>query len=108
MATQHTEILTGIVLEEDTRLSLRELCDACSVHAEFIIELVDEGIIEPSGLDNSHWYFSGISLYRIRTAKNLQHDLGLNLAGVALALELLDEVQQLRTQIRKLAEPEHE
>jgi len=108
MVTQHTDILTGIIIEEEIHLSLRELCDACAVHAEFITELVDEGVIEPSGFDKSHWCFSGVSLHRIRAAKHLQRDLGINLAGVALALDLLDEVQQLHTQLQKLAEPGHE
>jgi chaperone modulatory protein CbpM len=103
MATPQTDSLTGIILEEETRLSLRELCEACAVHVEFIAELVDEGVIEPSGYEKSHWCFSGISLQRIRKAKRLQHDLGINLAGVALALDLMDEVQQLRTQLRKLS-----
>ena len=108
MATQRTDILTGIIIEEETRLSLRELCDACAVHVEFISELVDEGVIEPTGIDKSHWCFSGISLHRIRTAKRLQQDLGINLAGVALALDLMEEVQQLRAQLHKLPGSEHD
>jgi chaperone modulatory protein CbpM len=108
MATQRTDILTGIIIEEETRLSLRELCDACAVHVEFITELVDEGVIEPTGIDKSHWCFSGISLQRIRTAKRLQQDLGVNLAGVALALELIEELQQLRTQLHKLSGPDYD
>jgi len=108
MATQRTDILTGIILEEETRLSLRELCDACAVHVEFITELVDEGVIEPTGIDKSHWCFSGISLQRIRTAKRLQQDLGVNLAGVALALDLIEELQLLRTQLHKLPGSQHD
>ena len=106
--TKRTDILTGIIIEEQERLSLRELCDACAVHAEFITELVNEGVIEPTGIDRSHWVFSGVSLHRILTAKRLQHDLGINLAGVALALELLDEMQQLRAQLYTLSGSEHE
>ncbi|MGB5426532.1 MAG: chaperone modulator CbpM [Gammaproteobacteria bacterium] len=108
MATQRTDILTGIIIEEETRLSLRELCDACAVHVEFITELVDEGVIEPTGIDKSHWCFSGMSLQRIRTAKRLQQDLGVNLAGVALALDLIEELQQLRTQLQKLSGPDYD
>lgn len=108
MMTQRTDILTGIILEEEIHLSLRELCDACAVHAEFITELVNEGVIEPSGFDKSHWCFSGVSLHRIRAAKHLQRDLGVNLAGVALALDLLDEMQRLHTQLQKLSGSEHE
>jgi len=108
MARERTEILTGIILEEQARLSLRELCEACAVHVEFIAELVDEGVIDPVGYDKSHWCFSGTSLQRIRKAKHLQRDLGLNLAGVALALDLIDEVQQLRAQLESFSDTGHE
>ena len=108
MTTQRTDILTGIIVEEETRLSLHELCEACAVHVEFIAELVDEGVIEPSGIDKSHWCFTGISLQRIRTAKRLQQDLGINLAGVALALDLIEELQQLRTQLQQRPDSDHD
>jgi len=108
MAKQRTDILTGIILEEQTRLSLRELCEACAVRVDFIAELVDEGVIEPIGYDKSHWCFSGVSLQRIRKAKHLQRDLGLNLAGIALALDLIDELQRLRAQLQQLPDADHE
>ncbi len=91
-----TDILHGYIIENETRLTLRQLCDACAVQAEYIIELVNEGVIEPTGMENLHWCFSGISISRVRRAKHLQHDLGVNLAGIGLALELLDEIEQLR------------
>jgi chaperone modulatory protein CbpM len=101
MANSNTDILTGRLIDEETRLSLRELCDACSVHAEFIIDLVNEGVIEPAGYEKSHWCFTGFTLRRVRTAKHLRRDLGVNLAGVGLALELLDELEQLRSQLNQ-------
>ncbi len=102
MVKQTTDILTGRILENETRLSLRQLCDACAVHAEYIIELVDEGFIEPSGVEKSHWCFSGITIKRVRKAKHLQRDLGINLAGVALAIELMDELEQLRARLGRM------
>jgi chaperone modulatory protein CbpM len=108
MVQQKTDILNGTILEDDAGLTLHELCDACAVHAEFIAELVDEGVIEPTGIKKSHWCFTGFSLQRVRTAKRLQRDLGVNLAGAALALELLDEVRLLRDQLNRMAESRHE
>ena len=108
MVEQSTVILDGIIVEETTRLTLRELCDACAVPADFIGELVDEGLLEPSGLEKSHWYFTGFCLQRVHRAQRLQKDLGLNLAGVALALELLDEVEQLQAKITRLTTSGHE
>jgi len=104
MGQQKTDILDGIILEAETRLTLRELCDACAVTAGYIDELVNEGVLEPVGIEKSHWYFSGYSLYRVRTAKRLQQDLDINLAGVALALEMLDEVRQLRARLNRITE----
>ena len=98
---QTADILTGRIVENETRLTLRQLCDACAVHAEYIIELVDEGFIEPSGVEKSHWCFSGITIKRVQKAKHLQRDLGINLAGVALAIELMDEIEHLRARLGK-------
>lgn len=102
MVKQTTTILSGHILENETRLTLRQLCDICAVHAEYIIELVDEGFIEPSGVEKSHWCFSGITIKRVRKAKHLQRDLGLNPAGVALAIELMDEIEGLRAKLRRM------
>ncbi|MBC8379409.1 MAG: MerR family transcriptional regulator, partial [Planctomycetes bacterium] len=45
------------------------------------------------------WRFSGSSLVRVRSAQRLQRDLGVNLAGIALALDLIEELDNLRTQL---------
>ena len=108
MVQQKTGILNGIVMEDDAVMTLQELCDACAVQAGFITELVDEGVLEPAGVENSVWCFTGVSLQRVRTAKRLHHDLGINPAGVALALELLDEVRLLRAQLNRMVGSRHE
>jgi chaperone modulatory protein CbpM len=100
MATQ--TILTGIIVEDNTEFTLGELSRACDMPAEWILTLVEEGIIEPSSIEESHWHFSGQCLRRVRIAKRLQSDLGINIAGAALALELLDEVETLRQRIAAL------
>ncbi len=99
MVKQTTDILSGNIVENETRLTLRQLCDSCAVRAEYIIELVDEGFIEPSGVEKSHWYFSGVSIKRVQKAKRLQRDLGINLAGVALVIDLIDEIEYLRARL---------
>lgn len=96
------EILTGLLLDEEATLTLGELSRACTVHAEWIIELVDEGILEPTGDDIAHWCFSGPSLHRARTTMRLQRDLDINLAGAALVLDLIDEVETLRSRLHAL------
>jgi len=94
-------LLTGEVLEEDVELSLAELCRVCRVPAERIFELVDEGIVEPKGRDPIHWRFHGISVRRVRCALHLERDLGVNVAGAALAIELLEELQAMRERLNR-------
>jgi chaperone modulatory protein CbpM len=96
--------LTGLVLDEHVSFSLEELCITCSVQTEYIIELVDEGIVEPlEPVEQQHWSFSGASLLRARRARRLQQDLGINLAGAALVLELMEEIEELRERLGRLA-----
>jgi chaperone modulatory protein CbpM len=90
---------TGTVIEEDN-LTMEQLCHACDVHADWIISIVEKSIIEPQGEDCRLWRFSGASLIRARSALRLQRDLGINLAGIALALDLMEELESLRTQIK--------
>lgn len=94
--------LSGILLDEQTELSLNDLCRACSSSAEWIIELVEEGALEPIGYEQSRWRFTGNSLQRAHTAMRLQRDLGINLAGIALALDLLEELETMRAHLRRL------
>lgn len=94
--------LTGPILEEEVQLSLGDLSRACCVEADFIVELVHEGVLDPIEPTRTRWTFTGVSLLRLRKAVNLHRDLGLNLAGVALVLELLEETEQLRSRLRQL------
>ncbi len=95
-------VLTGIIVDESSEFTLGELSRACGKPAEWILALVEEGVIEPVGRDQTHWHFRGHCLRRVRIVQRLQSDLGVNLAGAALALELLDEVEELRNRIAAL------
>jgi chaperone modulatory protein CbpM len=90
------------ILEEQTQLTLADLCRACAVHEAQIIELVDFGVLEPQGREPARWIFGGASLPRARTVLRLQRDFDIDLAGAALALELLDEIASLRTRLRAM------
>ena len=89
------ETLTGQVLEDYDLVSIEDLCRSCTVEVETVTLLVEEGILDPVGDDVSHWQFTLTSLRRVKTAIHLQRDLGVNLAGAALALELLDRIDEL-------------
>ena len=95
-------ILNGVLLDERIGLTLPDLRNACSCSTEWVIQLVDEGVIEPQGDKRDEWRFAGSSLSRALTATRLNRDLGLNLPGVALALDMLDEIETLRIQLSQI------
>ena len=94
-------VMVGTILEEEVVLSLAELCRASRLSAERVIELANEGIVEPIGRRPESWQFRGISLRRIRCAQRIEEDLGVNTAGVALALDLMDEIERLRVRLSR-------
>ena len=91
----------GTVIEEDN-LTLGQLCKACGVHADWVISLVEESIIEPQGDRYAFVALFRDKLVRARSALRLQRDLGVNLAGIALALDLMEELENLRAQMKSL------
>ena len=101
MTDHNTNALTGHIFDERTEITIVELCEVCSVEITLVDEFVDEGILEPIGGIREERRFSYSSVRRARTVLHLQRDLGLNLAGAALALDLLDRIEGLRSQLRR-------
>lgn len=95
-------ILSGIIVEETAEFTLGELSLACGKPADWLLTLVEEGVIEPVNADQTYWHFRGNCLRRVQIVQRLQSDLGLNLAGAALALELLEELENLRNRTARL------
>ncbi len=89
------EILFGQVLDQNDVVTLADLCRSCTVETETITTLVAEGILDPVGGEVDQWQFTVASLRRVKTVIHLQRDLGVNLAGAALALDLLDRIAEL-------------
>jgi len=103
MNTKVVKIISGSILEEEPTINLAELSQRCQIHAEYIIELVDQGVISPvKGKSSRHWQFHQSAQIRTHKALRLEQDLGINLSGVALSLELLDEIDSLNKELNKL------
>jgi chaperone modulatory protein CbpM len=89
------KLLVGQILDESDLVTLADLCRSCTVETQTVTTLVAEGILDPMGGDVEHWQFTVGSLRRVKTVIHLQRDLGINLAGAALALDLLDRISEL-------------
>ncbi|MCR9260652.1 MAG: chaperone modulator CbpM [Pseudomonadaceae bacterium] len=70
-------------------VSLGEACQLCHVEIEFVHALIEEGALE---LADGHSVLDRGQFARLRKAVRLHKDLGVNPPGVALALELMDQL----------------
>jgi chaperone modulatory protein CbpM len=93
--------LRGIVVDDELLLTTIELSRASSASESHIALWVSEGVLQPIGATREEWRFTGSSLKRMRVAMRLTRDLELNASGVALALDLLDEIEQLEARLRR-------
>jgi chaperone modulatory protein CbpM len=101
MCNTNTQITPGPAVAEEIQLTLLELCQACHVSEEHIIAWVDEGALEAIGSAPPEWRFTGSALRRGKLALWLTRDLEINLPGVALALDLLDEIATLQARLQR-------
>jgi chaperone modulatory protein CbpM len=100
MVDPNAVVVSGLVVEECVQLSLFELCRACGADTDEVVMLVDAGVLDPVGSDPAEWRFGGGSLRRAHVALRLARELGIEPSGLALVLELLDEIESLRARLR--------
>lgn len=72
--------------------TVTEFSRICGVEVELVREMVVEGVIEPEEHGVDDWRFTGETLVRAQCALRLVRDLHVNWPGAALALDLLDEL----------------
>jgi chaperone modulatory protein CbpM len=98
--TSFDESLPGEIFDDGVVLSVADLARMFAVEERQIVALVEEGVITALEIHTTQWRFSGADIRRARIALRLERDLGINLPGVALALELLEELEPLRRERR--------
>ena len=102
MKEQIRSLIQGAIVENELHLTLQELCRASQAPVEQVHIWVVEGVLEPIGTIPQEWRFTGSSLRRARVAVRLTRDLDINASGIALALDLLDEISALQAQLQQV------
>ena len=95
-----SSIAIGVCLIDEHALELEAFAAACGTEAEFVRQLVDEGLVQPVALQPA-WRFGGEELARVRRICRLQRDFEANLQSVAVMLDLLDEIERLRARLQR-------
>jgi chaperone modulatory protein CbpM len=89
-------------LDADAPYAFEEVCEVFVVEKHLVLEMVEFGILTPEGEDVTTWRFSAAAILRLQRARRLQRDLEINLAGVAVALDLIDELDRTRERVKTL------
>jgi chaperone modulatory protein CbpM len=100
--TDATDPLQAHVLDERDWIGTLEVCRLCRIELAAVVELADLGVVSPRGYEPEHWQLPATALPRLRTVGRLMRDLGLNVSGAALAVELLEEQHYLERRLRRL------
>lgn len=98
----------GEIVESTTACTLDELCQSCQVEADWIAALVEHGALEPAGRTRAEWRFTRVSVVRVAKARRLERDLELNPPGVAVVLDLLEELETLRARLARIGAQAYE
>ena len=93
---QHTEII-----EEFSQLDLKKFAEACGQSPEWVLQLLEYDILPSRPAERIHQFF-GEDVSRARQAYRLQRDFDASFTAVAMMLDLIEEVQKLRREVKHL------
>lgn len=87
------------VIDEQCSFDLQHFAQACGQSPDWVLQLIEYDILSVASTPETH-QFMGEDVARARRAYRLQRDFDASLAAVAVMLDLIDEVQQLRKQLK--------
>jgi hypothetical protein len=79
------------------RLSLEAISAAAGLHPAVVKQFVTYGLLEPADAKEQVLWFEMRTLSRLKTIRRLRADLGINLPGVAVVLDLLERMERIET-----------
>jgi DNA-binding transcriptional MerR regulator len=86
---------------EHSLLTLTDLANVAGLHPELVEKFVDYGLIEPS-VGTGSPLFPADAVKRLRCIMRLRRDLGVNLAGVGVILEMRERIENLQRELELL------
>ena len=96
------QVLEAHVLGDGDWIAAAEICQICQIDIEAMRELAALGVVSAREPVPGGWELAATALPRLRIVGRLMRDLGVNVSGAALAIELLEEQRALESRIRQL------
>lgn len=87
------------IVDEQRSFDLQHFAQACGQSPEWVLQLLEYDIL-PDRPDNRVHQFFGDDISRARRAYRLQRDFDASFTAVAMMLDLIDEVQNLRREVK--------
>ena len=97
-----TQVLEAHVLGEGDWIAASEICQLCRLELGAVLELAALGVMSSRERTPGEWQVPATALPRLRVVGRLMRDLGVNVSGAALALELLQAQRELEVRLRRL------
>ena len=98
-----TQVILADTLNEETMtFTLTEFSEQYDVQEKMLFEMLEHSLIEPQEITDEELYIDLRALRRIQSAVRLQRDLEINLPGIALVLELVDQLERAREELEIL------
>ena len=80
-------------------LTLEQASEAAGIHPVLVERFVEFGLLEPAERTGPEMRFDGPSLQRLLAISRLRRDLGVNLQGVGVILDLVDRLAALEREL---------
>ncbi len=81
---------------ERERLTLDALATSAGLHPALVERFVEFGLLDPVERVGTQLFFDVTAVPRLRMIQRLRCDIGINLAGVAVILDLIDRLRALK------------
>lgn len=92
--------LIDAVIDEDG-LSLEQLAALCAVERAWLVQRIQEGLLEPQSQQQNVWRFSSASLLRVRRIWAMERDFDAAPELAALVADLQEEIDALHRRLRR-------
>jgi MerR family transcriptional regulator/heat shock protein HspR len=90
---QRYELVVGSIKPDE--VTLDDLAALAEMHPALVERFVEYGLIQPSATRGTLFLFDSSKIPRLRSIMRLRSDLGINLQGVAVVLDLVERLRDL-------------
>ena len=100
MSTRIREMI--VVLKSRDLLTLEALARRAHMHPDLVERYVELGLIHPCEGEGPSLVFEPSTVLRLGAVNRLRQSLGINMAGIAVVLDLIDQICALQDENHRL------